>query len=237
MESTAMPDLPLKKNALRRWGVAAVLLLLLSACAPTRTVYIPREWRENPSDSANTAETAKTTSPGAGARGRRSQTQAQAQTSREVQSTPSSQQFVLERPPVIKETEVRASNEPRSTPAEKKPAQPRHMASMHLVDQANAALAQGKTDTAISLFEQAVQVDVYNGSAFFGLARAWRTKGSRQKAMEFARKAEILFQDDRSRLKELYLFEASMFKDMGDETKEKEYRLKASKLSEGRPGK
>ena len=101
---------------------------------------------------------------------------------------------------------------------------------MHLVDQARAALGQGKTDQAISLLEQAIQVDVYNGNAFYLLARAWRTKGSRQKALEFSRKAEILFQEDHAKLKEVYLFESDVYKELKDSAKAEAYRQKASKL-------
>lgn len=101
---------------------------------------------------------------------------------------------------------------------------------MHLVDQAKASLAQGNPDAAISMLEQAIQVDVYNGEAFFALARAWRMKGSQDKALEFARKAEILFQDESSKLKDVYQFEASIYKDEGDDGKAEIYRVKASKL-------
>ena len=225
-----MPNQPPKKNVM--WGTVLVLVFFLCSCAPTRTVYIPREWQQAP-PGPNTAASPK---PNAQTQ-TQSQAQAQAPAPSQSQTTTSSQRFVLKRTPAIKESEVPTAEESRPAATEKKPAQPQHMASMHLVDQANAALAQGKTDSAISLFEQAVQLDVYNGSAFFGLAKAWRIKGSREKALEFARKAEILFQDDRSKLKELYLLEANIFKDMGDRAKEEDYRQKASRLSDGKPGK
>ena len=86
---------------------------------------------------------------------------------------------------------------------------------MHLVDQAKMALSQGKPDAAIPLLEQAIQIDAYNGEAFFGLARAWRMKGSRNKAQEFAQKAELLLQDQPSELKEVYSFQADLFKELG----------------------
>jgi tetratricopeptide (TPR) repeat protein len=101
---------------------------------------------------------------------------------------------------------------------------------MHLVDQAKTALAQGKPDAAISLLEQAIQVDVYNGEAFFLLARAWRMKGSPQKALEFAKKAEVLLHEEKEKLKEVYLLQADLCKEMGDATKAEQYRQKASKL-------
>lgn len=101
---------------------------------------------------------------------------------------------------------------------------------MHLVDQGKAALAHGKPDAAISVLEQAIQVDVYNGEAFLLLARAWKMKASRNKAMEFARKAEVLFHEDKGKLKEVYLFQADLYKDMGDASKAEQCRQKASKL-------
>ena len=101
---------------------------------------------------------------------------------------------------------------------------------MHLVDQAKASLAQGKADPAIPLLEKAIQVDVHNGEAFFNLAKAWRMKGSRQKALQFSQKAEVLFQDDPGKLKQVYLFEADLYKEMGDAAKTDSYRQKAAKL-------
>lgn len=80
------------------------------------------------------------------------------------------------------------------------------------------------------MLEQAVQVDVYNGEAFLQLARAWRMKGSRNKAMEFARKAEVLFNEEKGKLKEVYLLQADLYKEMGDPRAADQCRQKASKL-------
>ena len=107
---------------------------------------------------------------------------------------------------------------------------PQHLASMHLVDQAKTSLAQGKPDAAIPLLEQAIQVDVYNGDAFLGLARAWHAKGSPKKSLEFARKAEILFQNEPGKLKEVYRLEAELYKEIGDPKKAEVYRQKAARL-------
>ncbi|MGV8074327.1 MAG: type IV pilus biogenesis/stability protein PilW [Syntrophobacteraceae bacterium] len=140
--------------------------------------------------------------------------------------------FLLKAPAAIKESDLPLTGDDTPwTVVERQPAeQPERLASMHVVEQANAALAQGKPDVAIPLLEQAIQVDVYNGEAFFGLARAWRMKGSRQKSLEFARKAEIIFQDDHPKLKEVYLFESDVYKEMGSNKKADQYRQKASKL-------
>lgn len=117
------------------------------------------------------------------------------------------------------------------TPAKQKAAAgPQYHASMHLVSTAKTSLAQGNADHAISLLEQAIQVDVYNGEAFYELARAWRMKGSSKKALEFARKAEVIFQDDREKLKQVLLFESDACKDVGEAEKAKTYRQRAEKL-------
>jgi tetratricopeptide (TPR) repeat protein len=98
------------------------------------------------------------------------------------------------------------------------------------VNQAKASLAQGKADPAIPLLEKAIQVDVHNGEAFFNLAKAWRMKGSRQKALQFAQKAELLYQSDPVKLKQVYLLEADLHKEMGNAAKSDTYRQKASKV-------
>ncbi|MCK8602123.1 tetratricopeptide repeat protein [Desulfoferrobacter suflitae] len=108
---------------------------------------------------------------------------------------------------------------------------PQYLASMHLVDQAQRALSQGDPDNAIAPLEQAIQVDVYNGEAFFGLARAWKMKGSHSKALEFANKAEILFQDNPRKLREVYLLKAELFKELQDGSKAEYYLNKAARLN------
>ncbi len=146
----------------------------------------------------------------------------------------STQPFLIKPSPEIKESDVpTAADAAPAAPANKKKTSenpPEHLASMHVVEQAKVSLAQGNADAAIPLLEKAIQVDVYNGEAFFGLARAWRMKGSRQKALEFARKAEIIFQGDSRKLKEVYLFEADLYKEAGDVKKMELYWQKASKL-------
>lgn len=211
----------------RRWGAsltkrAGVLLVLALGvysvgCAKTRTVHIPPEWQTPPPGEA------------VGAQGH-------ARSPSAFDEQPSG--AVLRPGPDFKESNLPAGSEPAVLPGAAKkvepltPAQepPQRLASMHLVDQGKASLAQGKPDAAIPLFEQAVQVDVHNGEAFFGLARAWRMKGSRNKAQEFARKAEILFQDQPAKLKEAYLFQADLFKELGDTKRMELYWEKASKL-------
>jgi hypothetical protein len=156
------------------WIAVLVALILVVGCAPKKPVYVPAEWQ--PPAPAQQPQTPQPVSP----------------------AQPSKQTAVIKPPPVIKESDIELPSEAPAKPPEKKPQQPppQHLASMHLVDKAKALLAQGKVDPAIPLLEQAIQVDVHNGEAFFSLAKAWRMKGSRQKALQFAQKAEILFQDD-----------------------------------------
>ncbi|SMC21315.1 hypothetical protein SAMN02746041_01176 [Desulfacinum hydrothermale DSM 13146] len=110
------------------------------------------------------------------------------------------------------------------------PAGPQVVASLRLVEEGDRALATGDAEGALALYEQAVQVDGYNGRAFLGLAKAWRLKGFASRSLEFARKAEILLQHDPARLKETYLLEADLCRRLGDAAMEAAYRRKAQRL-------
>lgn len=195
------------------WMVLLGVIIPVAACAPKKPVTIPSEWQSPPAVQSSAVpkptESAPAQKPAA----------------------------IIKPPPVIKESDLTAPSEvPAPRAAEKKLPQqppqqpPQRVASMHLVDQAKVSLAQGKADAAIPLLEQAIQVDVHNGEAFFNLARAWRAKGSRQKALQFAQKAEILSQDNPAKLKQVYLLEADLYKELGDAAKTDTYRQKALKL-------
>jgi hypothetical protein len=191
------------------WVALFGTLILVAACAPKKPVYIPSEWQPPPpaqaSPAPKPAESIQAAKPAA----------------------------IIKPPPMIRESDLTAPTEaPAVRPAEKQPPQPppQRVASMHLVDQAKASLAQGKADAAIPLLEQAIQVDVHNGEAFFNLAKAWRLKGARQKALQFAQKAEILSQDDPAKLKQVYLLQADLHKELGDTGKAETFRQKAAKL-------
>ncbi len=190
------------------WIAVAFILIVAVACAPKKPVYVPTEWQPPPP-----AQEPRATQPASPAQ-------------------PSKQMPVIKPPPTIKESDIAPSPEAPAKPPEKKPQQPppQHLASMHLVDKAKALLAQGKADPAITQLEQAIQIDVHNGEAYFSLAKAWRMKGSRQKALQFAQKAEILFQDDPAKQKQVYSFEADVYKEMGDVGKMNSYRQKAAKI-------
>ncbi len=190
------------------WMAATLVLILAVACGPKKPVYIPSEWQ--PPQPAQEPQAIHPPAP----------------------TQPSKQMALVKPPPAIKESDIALPPEAPPKPPEKKSQQPppQHLASMHLVDKAKALLAQGKADPAISLLEQAIQVDVHNGEAYFSLAKAWRVKGSRQKALQFAQKAEILFQDDPAKQKQVYSFEAEIYKEMGDIGKMNSYHQKASKI-------
>ncbi len=120
---------------------------------------------------------------------------------------------------------------PAPAPSRKtEPQTPQLLASMQLVNEAREPLDRGKPDLAIPVLERAIQVDVQNPEAFLLLARAWRQKGARKKALEFAKKAEILYQDEPARLKEVFRLEADLYKEAGDNTKASQYRRKVAEL-------
>ncbi len=135
-------------------------------------------------------------------------------------------------PATIREMELDPGPEERGRPVEDaaERATPQHYASMHLVDQAKLALNQGRNEDAISMYEQAVQVDVYNGEAFLGLARAWFAQGASRKSLEFAKRAEMLLQEDLSRLKEVYLLQVEIYRQQGDTSQAEAYLGRASRL-------
>lgn len=199
------------------WFLSGLIVALLSlvGCGAPRKVAIPPEWQTPPTPSTGSASlgvpstappASSATTPGAGA--------------------------ILKPAPSFREGNLSAGQDPKGPApiAKKEPQAPQQLASMHLVDQARTALSQGKPDAAIPLLEQAIQIDAYNGEAFLNLARAWRMKGSRNKAQEFSQKAEVLLQDRPAKLKEVYLFEADLFKELGDMKRMEQYRDKASKL-------
>ena len=103
---------------------------------------------------------------------------------------------------------------------------------MQHVNQARGQLERGKPDAAIRTLEQAIRIDAGNGEAFILLARAWKQKGERRKALEFAKKAEILCQKQPAKLKEVYLLESDLYRELGDTTKAGRLRRKASRASQ-----
>jgi type IV secretory pathway VirB10-like protein len=96
---------------------------------------------------------------------------------------------------------------------------PQRQASMQQVSQARGQLERGKPDVAIRTLEQAIRIDAGNGEAFILLARAWKQKGEKRKALEFAKKAELLYQKQPAKLKEVYLFKSELYRELGESAK------------------
>ncbi len=96
---------------------------------------------------------------------------------------------------------------------------PQRQASMKQVSLARGQLERGKADAAIRTLERAVRIDAGNGEAFIFLARAWNQKGEKRKALEFAKKAELLYHKQPAKLKEVYLLESDIYRKLGDGAK------------------
>ena len=105
---------------------------------------------------------------------------------------------------------------------------PQRQASMQQVNQARGQLERGKPDAAIRTLEKAVRIDARNGEAFIVLARAWKQKGEKLKALEFAKKAELLCQKQPAKLKEVFLLESDLYRELGDASSAVESSRKAS---------
>ncbi|HIJ68597.1 MAG TPA: tetratricopeptide repeat protein [Deltaproteobacteria bacterium] len=105
---------------------------------------------------------------------------------------------------------------------------PQRQASMQQVSQASGQLERGKPDAAIRTLEKAVRIDARNGEAFIVLARAWKQKGEKLKALEFAKKAELLFQKQPAKLKEVFLLESDLYRELGDTSSAAQSSRKAS---------
>jgi tetratricopeptide (TPR) repeat protein len=115
---------------------------------------------------------------------------------------------------------VPAKKKQQERPASQEAAKsPQRQASMQQVSQARGQLERGKPDAAIRTLEQAIRIDADNGEAFILLARAWKQKGEKRKALEFAKKAELLCRKQPARLKEVYMFESALYRELGDSAK------------------
>src|SRR5208283_6002711 len=105
---------------------------------------------------------------------------------------------------------------------------PQRQASMQQVSQARGQLERGKPDAAIRTLEKAVRIEARNGEAFIVLAKAWKQKGEKRKALEFAKKAELLYQKQPAKLKEIFLLESDLYRELGDAASAVQSSRKAS---------
>lgn len=197
-------------KSLRVWLALPIVVAALAACAPTAPVQIPSTWQPPPHKPAPSA-------------------------ARRQAPAPAPQEILKPAPNISEQNITPQTTAPKAGSAgqsstNQPPATPQQLASMQLVDQAEAALAQGHPNQAINTLEQAIQVDVYNGQAFYDLARAWQSKGSQANALEFANKAEILFQNNPAKLKQVYLLKAELYQESGDIANAQAYRQKAARF-------
>jgi len=192
----------------RAKGLGVVLmcvgLALVFGCTPKRPVVIPGSW--------STSAPPPKTEP------------AKVPEQKPQPSAPSAP---------IKEKELSQVHEPPApapkTPAPKEPS-PQHIASVQLVQEGDRALAKGDPDGALGFYEQAVQVDGYNGLAFLGLAKVWLQKNVPKRSLEFAKKAEILLTDNPKGLKETYLLESFLYEMLNQPETARTYKNKAQRL-------
>lgn len=203
--------------------ILVVLMVLTGGCSSKRAVYIPADWRTPPPPTTASPGLGHTKPPQTGPSQPIMQPTPQIQ-ERDLSAAP-------DKPPAVRATpeESEADEIPKSRGGAT-PETPQYVASMHLVNTAKAALQQGNAEQAIAQLEQAIQVDAYNAEAFFILAQAWQTSGDTKRALEFARKAEILYQDEPQALKRVYLLEADLLKRSGLKSEAEIYRQKAARL-------
>lgn len=179
-------------------------LAIFWGCIPKRPVALPGPW----AGSTPTVQTPTTPAP--------------------ASSTPGAPSAS------IKEKTLPATSQepPSGTAATKAPKEPspQYLASVQLVQEGDRALAKGDPDGALGFYEQAVQVDGYNGSAFLGLAKVWLQKNAPKRSLEFAKKAEILLTDKPKELRETYLLQSFLYEMLNQPESAKAYKEKAQRL-------
>ncbi len=98
---------------------------------------------------------------------------------------------------------------------------PQHLASLELVKKARDFALSGKIDTAIEYLERAIELDSYNGDAFYEMARCWEIKGDHDKALAFIDRSIRIFQGRPNQLRKSYLFKAAILRASGKEEEAK----------------
>lgn len=111
-------------------------------------------------------------------------------------------------------------------PSTRKEPPPQTMASVKMVDNARQLRVNGKVDEAIRTLERAIELDPYNGEAFYELALCWKTKGNTKKALSFADRAEQMFYGNQEKLKKVYILKAQLLESSGKKEEAQKYRQK-----------
>jgi hypothetical protein len=200
------------------------LMLVTGGCSSKRAVYIPSDWR-SPAPPATAGLESGRARPLPGSPSQPIIEPRSRIHERDLGALPDKSHAVSVAPDEAEADELSPKSRGGATPET-----PQYVASMHLVNTAKSALQQGNAEQAIAQLEQAIQVDAYNAEAFFVLARAWQASGDNKRALEFARKAEILYQDEPQALKRVYLLEADLLKRSGQKSEAEIYRQKAARL-------
>lgn len=107
---------------------------------------------------------------------------------------------------------------------------PQHLASLRLVDIGKQNIESGNYDHAINVLEKAITIDSYNGYAYYYLSLAWLRKDQPSRALEFARKAELLSQGKTSQLRRVYILKGDIYKRLQDSERATRYYRKARSL-------
>jgi len=232
-EASMSLDLATGTRRRRRQGVLIILLtaIAFSGCEQ-KQVYIPPEYISPPASLSYSAP-----QPAAPV----VQQVPPAARAPEVMSQQTPASPPPAQPPAQKELGVRpaptAANKQHPEKLKKQEASksPQRQASMQQVSQARGQLERGKPDIAIRTLEKAVRIDARNGEAFILLARAWKQKGEKRKALEFAKKAELLYQRQPAKLKEIFLLESDLYRELGDAANAVQSSRKASRVTRRGP--
>jgi tetratricopeptide (TPR) repeat protein len=217
------------------WNCAGLLLIalvcfaLVAACA-RKQVYIPPEYSSPPPQAGNSPPYQAQPAPPSGA----GMTQTPEFKKRDLPESPATPP-----PPAQPKAQAKtqqAAQQPAQKPKQAKPPaesekaakSPQQHASMQEVNKAKSALDRQKPDTAIPILEKAIQIDDRNAEAFMLLAKAWKMKAQRKKALEFAKKAELLYHGQPDKLREVYRLESDLYRELGESSKAGQYRSKAA---------
>jgi hypothetical protein len=131
-------------------------------------------------------------------------------------------------PTITKQAPSGSALEPsKSSKAPAKKEKHQRLTSVRLVDDARQMRAKGKVDDAIRMLERAIEIDAYNGEAFYEMALCWKAKGDVKKALGFADRAERVFSGNSEKLKKVYLLKAQLLESAGKKEEARKYRQKA----------
>jgi len=107
---------------------------------------------------------------------------------------------------------------------------PQNVASAELVNQARELALAGRTEEALRRLERAVELNAYNGDAFYEMARCWEIRGDHERALTFINRAIAIFRGKPSKLIPAYFFKAAILEKLGRISEAAKIREMARKL-------